>query len=125
MDEESSRAELPLLEAAIPEMKCPCCGQETTLDLVVSVDTNTVTHCGQSIKLQPRHTELVQVLAESAPKIVRLSVIISRVWGVSEPEHADRCVYVAVSKLRPKLATIKLEIVGYEKRGYVLRRIGV
>ncbi len=109
-------------------MKCPCCGQLIPVsdDVFVSLDTNSITVRGVSLRLQPREAEILHVLAGRMPAPVRRGVITSRVWCVGEREMSAKNVDVHICRLRRKLAPLGLSIrthvhgVGRETGGFAL-----
>lgn len=96
-------------------MKCPCCGQPIPVsdDVIVSLNTNSITVRGVSLRLAPRQAEILHVLAMCMPKPVRRGAITAHVWGMTERELTAKNLDVHISNLRPKLKTIGLMIRTY------------
>lgn len=93
-------------------MKCPCCGQPIPAsdDVIVSLDTNSITVRGVSLRLTSRQTEILHVLAKRMPAPVRRGVIVAQVWGLSESETASKSLDVHFFNLRRKLEPLGLAI---------------
>jgi len=103
-------------------MKCPCCDRplDPQGDLVVSLETNTVTFRGIAKRLQPRRIEVLKVLADSMPRAVTAEALISKVFGLDEPDNARNAIAVHISLLRKDLLPLGLTILTYQKRSYIL-----
>lgn len=93
-------------------MNCPCCGQPIPVsdDVIVSLDTNSITVRGVNMRLAPKQAEILQVLASCMPKPVRRGFITARVWGLCERERTAKNLDVHISGLRLKLAPLGLSI---------------
>lgn len=87
--------------------------------VAVDLNTNVVSFAGQALKLTPLQTELVFVLANS-PDRAPIDRIIKGLWGAAEPDNSHKTIHNTVCKVRPKLATIGLEIIGIYSDGYRL-----
>ena len=109
-------------------MMCPCCGQPIPVsdDVIVSLNTNSITVRGVSLHLQPREAEIMHVLAGRMPASVRRDVITARVWCLGERELTAKNLDVHICKLRRKLEPLGLAIrtyahgVGRETGGFAL-----
>jgi len=99
----------------VSPMQCPCCGQPIPVsnDVIVSLDTNTITVRGASLRLQPREAEILHVLASRMPSPVRRAAIVAVVWGLTEREMTAKNIDTYVSNLRRKLMPIDLAIRTY------------
>lgn len=74
-----------------PHMKttCPCCNQpvDTKRDLpLVDLNTNSLAYGDVRIHLTPQQTEFMAALVETAPGACSYDRLISRLWGVNEPD---------------------------------------
>lgn len=103
-------------------MKCPCCGQPIPVsdDVIVSLDTNSITVRGVSLRLRPREAEILRVLVNCMPTPVRRTVIIASVWALTEREPTAKGVDVHVSNLRRKIKPLGLAISTYTTIGFAL-----
>lgn len=93
-------------------MNCPCCGQPIPVsdDVIVSLDTNSITVRGMSLRLTPRQAEILRVLADKMPAPVRRQTVTARVWCLNERELTEKNLDVHVSNLRHKIAPLGLAI---------------
>ena len=103
-------------------MKCPCCRREIeqSNEVIVSLDTNTVTYRGNILHLMPRQAEILHVLRSAMPGACDREEIIRRVWSVSDIDDADNQLSVQVCKLRKLLLPLGLKILTTNRRGYIL-----
>jgi DNA-binding response OmpR family regulator len=98
-------------------MKCPCCGQPIPVssDVIVSLNTNSITLRGVTMRLEPREAEVLYVLAERMPAPLTRETIVAKVWGLSDSEAPAKNVDVHVCKLRQKLGRLGLTISKYRE----------
>jgi DNA-binding response OmpR family regulator len=98
-------------------MKCPCCGQSIPVsdEVLVSLDTNSITVRGVSVRLEPREAEVLFVLAARMPAPIRRETIVAKVWGLWDGEATAKNVDVHICKLRRKLARVGLRIANYRE----------
>ncbi len=101
---------------------CPACGQPVNGDeLIVSLDTNSISRWGQVIKLPPQATEIMHAIKMDHPNACRPTTIQRRIYGGGEwPEDADNVLNVYVSKIRRLIAPLGVTIQRYHSRGYRL-----
>jgi DNA-binding response OmpR family regulator len=71
-------------------------------DLVIDAAAHTVTLAGKPIELTPREFDLLVTLATEAGRVVPVSFILNRVWGV-EYMGESQVVYVHIRWLREKI----------------------
>lgn len=71
-------------------------------DLVVDLDSYTVTVAGQLVDLTPRETELLYFLASQPGRVLTRELLLQRVWGFEFPGNT-RTVDVHINRLREKL----------------------
>lgn len=71
-------------------------------DVVVDLDSGTITRAGQIVKLTAKELEVLIVLAKAPGKLIRHRELLLTVWG---PEYVDDTHYLRIlmSKLRIKL----------------------
>lgn len=101
--------------------KCPCCGSESPVDLLASLDTNTIAYQGKSTAVYPRPAmDLVYTLAKAWPGTVSLDRIAQSIWGLREPEGYVNCVETYACRARKFLREIGLGIKFVPGRGYRL-----
>jgi DNA-binding response OmpR family regulator len=79
-------------------------------DVFVSLDTNSITVRGVSLRLAPKHAEILHVLAGCMPAPVRRGFITARVWGLCERERTAKNLDVHIFNLRRKLEPLGLTI---------------
>ena len=104
-------------------MKCPCCGNECSIDLAVDLNTNTILIGEKKIKANPQQAELLTILLADWPRTVSYSSIISRIYGVNEPDAAIRSIYTVACRVRSYLsAHSDWTIIGVPNRGYRLSK---
>lgn len=74
----------------------------TVGDLVIDTSAHTVILAGKPIELSPREFDLLCLLATEAGRVVSVSQILTRVWGV-EYLGESQVVYVHIRWLREKI----------------------
>lgn len=106
---------------AIPEQKCPCCGQ-TVLDRRPLVDrtSNTFSWQGHLIEFSPKQAQLLDILARRMPRVATYDELISQLYGVDEPAESYKCVQTFICYCRRKLRPVGLDIEPVWKSGYRL-----
>lgn len=88
--------------------------------LTVDLPTNTV-HMGErSVRTTPAIAELIQCLAEVAPRPVSLDRLISRLSGWHEPIDATT-LRVHISRARKMIQPLGAEIVNIRAKGWFIR----
>lgn len=102
--------------------KCPCCGQSVEFGgILLSLDTNSISYKGKTVRLHATEAEIACVLVERAPIVARREFIVTRVWGVNERETtARKNLDVQIMNLRRKVAPIGLNIKTIRSVGYQL-----
>lgn len=71
-------------------------------DLVVNLNSYTVTVAGEPVDLTPRETELLYFLAFQPGRVFTRELLLQRVWGFEFPGNT-RTVDVHINRLREKL----------------------
>lgn len=100
-------------------MICPTCGRPYEGEATVSLDTNTALVNGHAISLTASEAEVLHTLL-TTPGMVRMDRIISKVWGLGEPQNSARIVQVYISVLRKKLRGTGATIENTWGKGYTL-----
>jgi DNA-binding winged helix-turn-helix (wHTH) protein len=79
--------------------------------IVVSLQENTISHRGRSVRLTPTLAELAYVLARSAPKPVSQARICIGLWSAQDgPANETAIVSYHICRLRKKIHTLGLAI---------------
>lgn len=101
---------------------CPCCKRELPfIEIpIVSLDYNAIILRGKAIKVSPMQAEIMQVLVNQIYQVVKYEDLITKIYGVAEPETSDRVMYVQVCHLRKHLAETEWFIESVNRAGYRL-----
>jgi DNA-binding response OmpR family regulator len=70
-------------------MRCHACGQEVRRaadGLVVSLDDDTITFRGTTVRVPGRRAELLSAMVEMMPRTAMRGYLVERVWGVMEQD---------------------------------------
>jgi len=71
--------------------------------VLVALENNLLSFDGAEVVLTARLANCAVVLAEAMPRPVTHGVLISRIWGFTEPDNSYRDLKIAVCQLRKKL----------------------
>lgn len=104
------------------EIKCPCCGQRTvpTEKVRVDLDRNVLYFRGSEIALPTQLADLSFTLAAKMPEVVHHNTIVTRLWGLTEPQDARTQIGVQIYRLRRRLLAAGLGIANFKERGYAM-----
>ena len=92
-------------------MRCPCCHQETTETLLVSLDTNKITIQDHEIQVTSLEAELLSILGPVTPTTVWYGKIIHGLWHyVNEPKDPMETLYATKARLNTKLKPYGIKI---------------
>jgi DNA-binding response OmpR family regulator len=61
--------------------KCPCCGSPISSKVAVSLETNTASIDGTTIRFPATEAEILHVLIERSPALAQMDELINKVWG--------------------------------------------
>jgi DNA-binding response OmpR family regulator len=93
------------------ECACPTCGQPIPEDgLIVDAQNGYVILGPRRVKLRGLQFHILKALAEVRPNILTYDRLISRVWGLNEPDDVRGSICVNLSKLRPKIAPLGIDV---------------
>lgn len=103
--------------------RCPTCGAPYQAERpLVDLERNLfICRQGQA-RVTPREAEVLSVIVEGFPRVVSVSRIVARVYGVLEPDSAVGCVRVIICRVRPSLRKLGWAIRTGSARGYALER---
>lgn len=104
---------------------CPTCGQDVAGDKVlVTLDSNTLTYKGHSVKLTRGEADAALVLARAMPRPVGYDSMITQIYGANDtPNTVQKCLQVWVCHLRKKLEPLGLAIETVLSRSYCMMPI--
>lgn len=83
---------------------CPCCGYDPDRkdELFVCVSERAMVYRGKQVINLRRHVVQLADLLKSGRWLER-DYLITTIWGDDEPEHVEKCLYVALTQLRKAL----------------------
>lgn len=101
---------------------CPACGAEVAPSrLLVDLNNNTATRLGVTVKLTPRHAEILSILQSAYPRRVHRDRVLARVYGAAKNSAQAREALVSnIVHLRLRLAQIGVAIPDARAGGYCL-----
>lgn len=104
--------------------QCPCCGQPLAPEapLSVDLDRNVAIFQGNAINLTRQQAEILSVVVEKAPSVARYDTVISRVWGLREPDSARGILKVQQVYLNKRLAAWGLRVKSIYGEGIYLEQ---
>lgn len=98
----------PLDEAMAPAEVAPATSPERSAfefgDIVIDMDTRTVTRSGREVKLTHREFELLAFFCQGKGRVFSREELVRQVWGLQHPGQA-RTVDNFIAQLRAKLET--------------------
>mgnify|MGYP006921360442 CR=1 FL=1 len=102
--------------------KCPCCGSDLAdADRpLVSLETNKLLAGAEVTQLSRREAEIMHILASRMPVPVDYETFASKLYGDISTESATSTLKVQVSRLRPRLLNVGLNVRAVYGGGYVL-----
>lgn len=102
---------------------CPCCGQQVdNNDLLISLETNTVSRDGVVLHLHPQQAEVLWALQRASPRTVTYEQLESAMYGPrgSRSDNVNLILKVAISVMRKKLKPLRIGIENRYGEGYAL-----
>lgn len=103
---------------------CPLCGATHPTRWRFDRSSGSIETPEGSAHLRPMESNVFAVLAEKPGAIVSKERLISRAWGLDEPEFVDQALSVHLCKIRRKVTPIGLGIRNETRRGYALVGFG-
>lgn len=102
-------------------MKCPCCGGDTDpADLLIDLNTNTVSFRDECRSVTPQAAELLEILKEKFPATARMEWIIKRMIGLRDLKNPEGLVRQVVTRARQTCSEMGFEIQNIHGTGYRL-----
>lgn len=99
--------------------KCPCCGSPISSKIAVSLETNTASIVGTTVRFPATEAEILHVLIDRSPAVAYMDELINKVWG-SWGEGSLGALQVHICKINKKIKPLGFIAANEYGEGYRL-----
>jgi DNA-binding response OmpR family regulator len=105
---------------------CPCCGAALKpSDILVDLNTNTITYGGRSVKVSSQVAEYAYIIWRASPGTATQTDFEIGVYGIEDLKNPVDYTKVIVTNLRRSVSHLGLDVENVTKRGYRFSKVRV